>query len=261
MTGHCFVVPAYGHSPHLRECLASLRAQTRPARIVLASSTPFRGIEEVAAEYGARLVVHGPNRGIGADWNAALDAAEAPWVTVAHQDDVYLPDFSAKVMQAVSAHPGASLVVTDYRELLDDAPQSPSAMLRIKKVLLEVGFLGRGCVHHTGAKMRMLRFGCPLPCPAVTLGPGASSLRFNESLKVNLDWDAWVRQAAREGGFCYVREALMLHRIHAGSETSAGIRGGVRAMEDRQMFAALWPSPFARLLSLMYALSYRYGKT
>ena len=72
---HTFVIPAYGHSVHLRDCLASLRAQTRPSRIVIATSTPFDGLEALAAEFSAELVTHGPNAGIGHDWNFALEQA------------------------------------------------------------------------------------------------------------------------------------------------------------------------------------------
>ena len=73
---HAFVVPAYGQSPYLRDCLASLRAQTRPSPIVISTSTPSRWLADQAAEFGATLVEHGPNRGIGHDWNQAIAASE-----------------------------------------------------------------------------------------------------------------------------------------------------------------------------------------
>src|SRR5690606_17816967 len=72
---HSFVVPAYGVSPHLRDCLASLRAQTVQSPVVIATSTPSPALEKIAAEFGADLAVHGPNAGIGRDWNFALSQA------------------------------------------------------------------------------------------------------------------------------------------------------------------------------------------
>ena len=86
-----------------------------------------------------------------------------------------------------------------------------------------------------------------------------AATRFREDLKVNLDWDAWLRLAAQPGAFAYVRQTLMLHRIHAGSETSDGIRAGVRAREDLMMFRAQWPAPIARVLARAYAMSYATG--
>lgn len=256
---HTFVVPTYGKSPHLRECLASLRVQTRPSPIVITTSTPFEGLAALADEHGAKLAVHAPNVGIGRDWNFALSEASTPWVTIAHQDDIYLPDFTERTMALAAGNPDTVLVMTDYAESRNGETRTTAPMLMIKRLLLELGFLGRPSLTRTGAKLRLLRFGCPIACPSVTLRIEATALRFREDLKVNLDWDAWMRLAAQDGAFGYVRDVLMLHRIHAGSETSDAIRQGVRAAEDLMMFRRLWPEPVARLLARAYSLSYETG--
>lgn len=254
-----FVVPAYGQSPYLRDCLDSLRAQTRPSPILISTSTPWPGLADVAEEYGARLVVHSPNAGIGRDWNAALAQARAQWVTLAHQDDLYLPTFTERTLAAASTNTSTVLVLTGYGELLEGVPRIRTAMLAIKRLLLELGFLGREHIASRGAKRRLLRFGCPIPCPSVTLRLSQPPLAFREDLKVNLDWETWLRLADQSGAFAYVRECVMLHRIHAASETSEGVRAGVRAREDLMMFKALWPAPVARMLARAYALSYATG--
>lgn len=265
---HCFVVPAYGDSPHLRACLDSLRAQSRPSPIVLCSSTPHAGLQAMADEYGALLALHSPNAGIGHDWNAALEHAslkhaDAEWVTLAHQDDIYLPEFAQQTLAAALRQPQATMVMTGYGEWIGDEAAGgrarlASPLLLVKRMLLELGFLGRGAVANPVAKQRLLRFGCPIPCPAVTLRM-RGGLRFREDLKVNLDWEAWLRLAAQPGAFAYVRRTLVLHRIHAGSETSDGIRAGARAREDLMMFRAQWPAPIARMLARAYAMSYATG--
>ena len=126
---HAFVVPAYGQSPYLRDCLASLRAQTRPSPIAISTSTPSRWLADQAAEFGATLVEHGPNQGIGHDWNQAFAAAPAEWVTLAHQDDLYLPHFAEETLRRVDRHPDAVLVMTDYGELAGAAARSWTPML------------------------------------------------------------------------------------------------------------------------------------
>jgi len=256
---HAFVVPAYGQSPHLRECLESLRKQTRPSPVVICTSTPYEGLQALAEEFDARLVVHGPNAGIGRDWNYALGEARSDWVTLAHQDDIYLPEFAQASMDAAQRRRDASLVLTGYDELLADQVRSGTLMLGIKRLLLELGFLGRAAIATRGAKRRLLRLGCPVPCPAVTLRLPITTPFFREDLKVNLDWDAWLRMACLPGEFAYVRTKLMLHRIHSGSETSDAIEAGVRATEDLMVFRALWPEPVARLLARLYAVSYEKG--
>lgn len=258
---HTFVVPAYGRSPHLAQCLASLQRQTRPSVVVVATSTPWDGLESLVAAFGARLVVHGPNAGIGRDWNVALAQAGTPWVTIAHQDDLYLPTFTERTLALATRRADVVLVATGYGELLEPEGRrrTRSPMLAIKRGLVELAFLGRDAVASAGAKRRLLRFGCPIACPSVTLRLSPEGFSFREDLKVDLDWDAWLRLADKPGAFAYDRGALMLHRIHRGSETSAGVRAGVRAAEDRMMFERLWPAPVARLLTRAYALSYEEG--
>lgn len=257
---HTFVVPAHGQSPHLGACLASLRTQRTPSRILISTSTPSPWLQALADEHGVPVRVHGPNAGIGRDWNAALAAVETPWATLAHQDDLYLPEFAAASLALAEATPDAVLLLTGYAELLSDGSQRRnSPMLVVKRLLLELGFLNAGAIRAPAAKRRLLRFGCPIPCPSVTLRVDRRLPLFREDLRLNLDWDAWLRLAAGAGAFAYDREVRMLHRIHMGSETSAGILGGARAREDLMMFERLWPKPIARLLARGYAASYATG--
>ncbi|MEO8365361.1 MAG: glycosyltransferase family A protein [Pseudoxanthomonas sp.] len=256
---HSFVVPAYGDSPHLRACLDSLRAQTRPSPILICSSTPYEGLQALADEYGARMFLHSPNAGIGRDWNVALAEADSGWVTLAHQDDIYLPRFTEQTLTAAARDSRVVMIMTGYGELLATQTRLFSPMLLVKRILLELGFLGRDVIAGVAARRRLLRFGCPIACPSVTLRTDIG-LRFREDLKVNLDWESWLRLARQPGAFALVRETLLMHRIHAGSETSGGIRRGVRAREDMMMFEAQWPAPIARFLAGAYAMSYATGE-
>lgn len=256
---HAFVVPAYGCSPYLRECLASLRAQSLPSTILISTSTPSKTLASLAEEFAVRLVEHGPNRGIGHDWNHAISAADSDWVTLAHQDDIYLPRFAERSCDLLRRYPEATLAMTGYGELLGGHMRTMTPMLGIKRLLQELAFLGREELDSQAGKRRLLRFGCAIPCPTVTLRRDIASNLFRQDLKVNLDWDAWLQLADMPGQFVRVRPMSVLHRIHAASETSDGIRGGVRAREDLEMFQRLWPTQVARLLARVYAASYEAG--
>lgn len=256
---HAFVVPAYGCSPFLRDCLDSLRQQTLRSPIHIVTSTPWEGLALIAEEFGAVLHVHGPNRGIGRDWNAALSVVDADWVTIAHQDDVYLPRFAERTRDALEDSPDAILVFTGYGELIARAVRRWTAPLVVKIALQELAFLGAQRIGSRSAKRRLLRFGCAIPCPSVTLRKLNGGDVFREDLRVNLDWDAWLSLAERSGAFVRVRECLMLHRIHVASETSDGIESGVRGTEDLMIFRRLWPEGVARVLARFYSMSYRQG--
>jgi hypothetical protein len=257
MSTHTFVVTAYRRSPHLEACLTSLRAQTARTHVVLSTSTPFPDMEAVAARHGAELFVHAPYRGIGHDWNAALSRSAAEWTTIAHQDDVYDPRYVARLIAAGGAVRDALIVFSDYAERLGEVRRADTALLRVKRRLLELGFVGRDVAATRSAKRRALRFGSPIPCPAVTFHRRAlDGFAFRADLKVALDWAAWLELADRPGAFVWVREPLMEHRIHEASETSAGLTDGTRRREDWELLTRLWPRPIARLIQASYTRAY-----
>lgn len=257
---HSFIVPAYGESPYLESCLRSLRQQTEASEIAIATSTPNEYIALHAETYGIPIFENPVRNGIGSDWNFALGVANTPWVTLAHQDDVYLPRFAEMTIASVKRNPAASLVFCDYREIEGEEPRSVTSLIRIKKLLLELSFLGSSRAGTRFFKTNALRFGCAIPCPAVTIN-STTGLRFSQALKVDLDWDAWLDLATRPGDFVYVRESLMFHRVHKGSETTSAIGSGLRSREDEMMFCRMWPEPLARLLSTAYRASYGSNQT
>lgn len=256
MDEHTFVVPAYGQSTHLERCLQSLRAQTSPSPIVISTSTPYDGLKDLARRFQARLAVHEPSNGIGKDWNNAIQSAASKWLTLAHQDDIYLPHFAEATKHAINSTSDALMVFTGYREYMNEKSLASGPLLCMKRVLQEVAFVGRSSIRTRWAKRRLLAFGCPVPCPSVTIRL-LPSFTFSEELNVNLDWDAWLRLADLHGAFARVGQTCMLHRIHAGSETFNGTQSGIRQREDLILFLQLWPEWIARPLALLYSASYR----
>ncbi|MDN5781537.1 MAG: glycosyltransferase family 2 protein [Luteimonas sp.] len=255
-SNHCFVVPAYGESPHLAECLHSLGTQSTKSRALITTSTPNRHIADLAQRHGIQVHVN-PQRdgGIGADWNFALAQARSCWVTLAHQDDVYLPGFTDKVFRALSRNPDAVLAFSGYDEIEENMLRPASTLLLIKKILLELGFLGRSRASSRFSKTNALRFGCAIPCPAVTVK--SDGFRFSTELKVDLDWAAWLELARSPGAFVYIRQSLMQHRVHSESETSSAISTGVRLAEDEALLRSLWPAFIARAILASYRIAYR----
>lgn len=255
---HSFLVPAFGHSPFLKECLESLRLQTQPSPILIATSTPFDGIAEVSRSFGAELYIHGPNKGIAHDWNTGIRRASTDWVTIAHQDDIYLPTYKEAVIHALQSVPDATLAFTDYAEITDDGMvRRETKLLKIKKALLQLGFLGRSSISQQFSKLNTLRFGSPIPCPSVTLRNDKTTPHFEEIFRLNMDWAAWLHLAKEPGSFVWVKEDLMLHRIHPGSETTSGIRDGHRTSEDIEILSRIWPKLIAKIISKSYGLAYR----
>ena len=254
---HTFVVPAYGGSPYLRECLASLRRQTVESIILVATSTPNEAIQGAASDFDVPTCVNEGEGGIAGDWNFALSQATTPYVTIAHQDDVYLPDYAAAAVAALDAARDPLIFFSDYGELRDGEPVDDNLNLRIKRLLLRR--LGTGERRaSTRNKRHVLSLGCAISCPTVTYVMGRMpSPVFHGGMRSNLDWDLWERLSREEGSFVFEPRILMRHRVHEGSETSAVIADHERTNEDLEILKRFWPVPVARAIARAYSLSER----
>jgi hypothetical protein len=253
---HAFVVLGHGQSPFLAGALKSLRAQTVESRILITTSTPNDHIARAAQDFGVPLMRNPARDGIGADWNFALGATDARFVTLAHQDDVYAPQFLERSLTAL-ADTGACLAFTDYEEIDDDgAPRT--SKISLAKHAIAATILGRASIV-SGLRLRaFLSFGNPLPCSSVTYDRASlPGFQFSTCLKSNLDWDAWWRLMAAGQRFARVAERLVGRRHNALTETAALTRAGVRAAEDALMFRRAWPRPIADAFLVAYRAGYQ----
>jgi glycosyltransferase involved in cell wall biosynthesis len=251
---HTFVVPAHGDSPFLAGCLASLRAQTLASRIVVATSTLSAHIASAARAAEVEVVVNPERRGIGADWNFALDRAGRRFVTLAHQDDVYAPGFLEQTLAAFARQEGG-LCFTGYQEI-DDAGAPVSSRVSRVKHLIEAATLGRARAVRGPRLRAYLSFGNPLPCSSVTFDTARlPGFRFSEAYASNLDWDAWWRLMAAGETFARAPARLVGRRHNALTATARLKRDGTRAAEDLILFRRAWPRPLADLIATVYRWS------
>lgn len=256
---HTFVVPVHGDAPWLPTTLESLRDQTAPTTIIVTTAAPTPRLRDICAMYDIPLAVRSGEAGIGVDWNFALSQVDGGWVTIAHQDDIYLPRYVEDALRA--AAPDTTVVFSDYRELVDGTPQSLGLALAVKWLMIETAlFPARTLVRSRLRKRLMFGFGDPVCCPSAMINrdrvPG---FRFDERLDLDLDWDAWIRLGGGRCSLGYVRRTNVLHRLHPDSATSRGIANTRRRQEDAAMFDQLWPRPVARALAALYAACYRFN--
>lgn len=249
---HTFVIPAYGASPYLETCVRSLLAQTEPTSVLITTATDNAHIRAVADKYGIPVKVNPDGGSIGKDWNYALRAANTQFVTLAHQDDVYDKHYVEKVVTALEEDPLAVIAFCDYHEIRDGRVVPDNLNLKIKKMLLTPLRLSERAQTRRAA----LSFGNAISCPSVSYNTFLlDDFSFDESLGSNLDWKAWADLAESGDRFAYVPEGLVMHRIHAGSETTKQIKDDARTDEDLSVLRRYWPEPVARLIGRAYKRS------
>ena len=244
---HTFAICAYKESPYLEECILSLKNQTIESKIIIATSTRNDFIEKIAEKYSIPVFSH-EDGGIGKDWNLALRNIKTKYGTIAHQDDIYKKDYAVKIMSAVSDK--SIIAFSGYKEMKDGKEIDDVLNLKIKKILLSPLKMFKGSKF---VRNRVLSLGNPICCPAVTYSMDKlGDFQFDTDMKCCLDWEACHRLSKINGEFNYVKEPLMIHRIHDESETTNTILDNSRSDEEYIMFKKYWNKFFADFLMKHY---------
>ena len=253
---HVFAVCAYKESRYLEDCIASLENQTAPSRIILCTATPNDFISAVAEKHGLPLYVNRGPHGIAQDWNFAYARADAPLVTLAHQDDVYEPDYQKRILDRINGAKRPLIAFTDYFELRNGEKvfADGNRNLRIKELAL-MPLRPRAFQRSRWMRRRVLSLCDPICCPSVTyVKANLPPVLFEAHFASDLDWQAWEKLSRLKGSFCYVNESLMGHRIHEESTTTQviGDNNG-RSEEDLEMYMKFWPRPIAVWINRLYS--------
>lgn len=260
---HTFVICAYQESQYLEDCIQSLKNQTVPCQIILTTSTPSEYLKILCQKYDISYRVREGEPGIAADWNYALSQTDTEYVTIAHQDDVYEPDYLENVQNRMVSDDTVLIAFSDYYELVNGHKYDNRINLRVKRVLL-YPLRKRKMQNRQWRKRWVLRYGNAISCPTVTyhmsvirqaMQQNHREELFEDHFKSNLDWETWEWLSRQDGSFAYIPRCLMSHRIHTESETSAVIGDNRRTKEDYQMFRKFWPSWIAGILSGAYKSS------
>ena len=251
---HVFVVCAYKESEFLEDCIISLIRQSIKSDIIIITSTPNELITRISERYNIPLFINQIG-GITQDWNFAFRKAEASYVTIAHQDDIYLPRFAEKVIQSMEESKLPIISFTNYLEIRDNRFIQSNRLLKIKRLMLtplKIRVFQRIKI----VRRRILSLGCPICCPSVTFSKkNIQNAPFQNGFRSDEDWEAWEKLSRMNGDFIYIPEPLMGHRIHEGSETTSILEDNARSKEDYLMFRKFWPDFIAKKLARAYSIS------
>ena len=212
MKKHIFAICAYKESKYLEECIKSLKNQTVKSDIILATSTPNDFIKGLCKKYDIPMYVNDGEHGITQDWKFAYSKADAEYVTIAHQDDIYGRHYAEKVIGMLDSVKKPIIFFSDYGEIRNGERVKSNKLLNIKRVMLSPlrikAFWGSIFV-----RRRILSLGSPICCPAVTfVKKNCPEVVFQHGFRADEDWEAWEMLSKREGAFVYCKRLLVYHR-------------------------------------------------
>ena len=250
---HTFAICAYKESPYLEECIKSILDQEIKTNVIISTSTPNKLIESLAKKYNIKLFIKKGKSNIREDWNHAYNNAKTELVTVAHQDDVYLPGYTKEILKAYSSD--VLMYNTNYYPY-KNGEKTTDLNNKLKPI---IKFLTR---FRTFARFKFIRvmtlaFGNTINCPSVTYNKKLlGNDIFTSDLLFSIDWDTFLKIYKMKGISLYIHKKLVCFRIHDGATTKEFINNKKRIEEDVTMFNKIWPKFITKIIMKVYVRSY-----
>jgi glycosyltransferase involved in cell wall biosynthesis len=257
-TDHTFAILVYQKSPYLEQCIKSLLNQTLKSKLLIATSTPSSYLNKISKRFNIPVVINSNKKGIASDWSFAYDCCSTKYITLAHQDDVYFPEYTKLILYTNKNNNNNIITFTDYCEIYDDKYIYTNSLLFIKRLIIYPFFIFKSKISSFQLLKLMISFGNPICCPTIMYNKkNIGHFNFDSTFNMNLDWDAELRLAKMPGNFTYIKKILLARRIHKDSESNKSLEINRRQYEDKKIFSKLWPRPMAHLILKLYSISYK----
>jgi GT2 family glycosyltransferase len=229
-----FAVPCHGGERWLPGLLQSLLAQRLPdCRLLLVDdASPDASVAVARKVAGDRLeVVRNESRlGIPRNWSRCAELVETEFFCLAHQDDVYAPDFAATLTAALADAPGAAAAHCRLAAIDGAGRRHPSPRERYKERFWRT----LPAVETAAAGFRRLYYGNYVGCPSLVyrtaafrkVGPFDAHYRFAP------DWEWLLRAHAKGWQLAAVPEVLVSYRRHDEQASRHAARSLQRYYEE-----------------------------
>jgi glycosyltransferase involved in cell wall biosynthesis len=176
---------------------------------------------EIASAYGARvMVIRQANRGVSGARNTGIAAAQAPYIALLDQDDVWQPGKLARQLELIEAHPQVGIVFTDMRVLKPDGAIVEDGFLATTEpyAALDRQSLGNQAYLLSEALgQAVMRFNFISPSTTLLRLAAIQEIGgFDESLSLCDDAECWMRLLHRWRGIA-IEESLVLSLLWEGN--------------------------------------------
>jgi hypothetical protein len=217
------MIPCYQPGPYLLDALRSVLQQDLGAVhmqiAVVDDASPSVDVNALIKQLGvsSRIEIHRSeqNRGLAGNWNRCVKLARGSVVHILHQDDVVLDGFYLRLLPAFDKRDDIGMAFC--RHALADS--SLSIERRSHRERWTAGVVPNWLA-------RIVEWDC-IQCPAVMVRRSAYEQLggYRSDLVYSLDWEMWVRIAARYPVWFEPR-LLAYFRKHAGSESNRLAQAG-----------------------------------
>lgn len=252
MVAVTFAIPCHDGARHLRPLLESLLAQRDvDVRLLLvddASTDGSSGLAKHVAGNRIEVVEFAPALGIPGNWNRAADLIETDFFCLAHQDDVYAPDYAVSLLAALAAHPSAAAAYARVDAIDDQGRRVRSLSERYKDRF----WRQLDGMDTAEATFKRLFAGNYVSCPSLLYRTAAFRAvgQFDVEYRFVADWEWLLRASAKGFGLVPVARTLVSYRRHQRQATRQEVASLRRYREEHDLLhhaaavgasIGLWP--------------------
>jgi glycosyltransferase involved in cell wall biosynthesis len=210
------VIPVHNGEAFAAQCLDSVFRQThRALEVIVVDDGSTDGTGALLDRYPKPIrAIHTEHRNLPSARNRGIAEASGEFIAFLDADDLWLPEKTAKQIEAFRRLPGAGLVCTDIQKF-------PASGRRPSKERIR---LGRKLNRSEAFPLLARRNFITPSTVMVRASVAASAGGFDETLNSCEDWEYWLRLAGRGVGMAFLDEPLVLYRSHASSMSRVAIR-------------------------------------
>lgn len=204
-------VTVYNRRHFLRQCIASALEQTVPVRVIVVEDCgPDPGMRDyVQEQFGTRVEYfrNPKRRGLFGNWNACMDLAGTPWLSILHDDDFLAPQF-VEAMLALHARAPDCALYFGMTTIVDEsgAPMPWGPLPKFGEPW------GRVRLEDT---LEITPF--PFPGQLFLVAEARAAGGFRETSGYCGDWEMWCHLIERRGG-AQTAINVAFNRQHGGVE-------------------------------------------
>ena len=226
-------IPTYNGGRFIRETLESIKAQTyKNIEVIVTDDCSKDETLDICSEYDFVKIFHNEERqGLVGNWNRAVSKASGYYIKLIGQDDLLAPESIEKQVNALEAHPDATISIGDAK------------VINQKSEVLMTRSLSRTDKCFDGKKfaLRALRDRNIYCEPANALYRKEAAEKagpYNSEFVYVPDWDYGI-ELSLLGNVYYVADTIMSFRISNDSETSQLYKKKSRIMleDTEKMFS------------------------
>lgn len=234
-----FAIPCRNGAAHLETLLRSLLAQTRQDFELLlvddASDDDTGAVAQRVAGARLQLIRNAERRGLAANFAYTASLVTTPYFCLAHHDDVYEPDYLARLVQALEQAPAAAFAHCSATAMTGDGSAITAAAERFKLALAT-----KAVGADRAALYRLLCRGNFVCCPSVLFRTATyrATGGFDTRLSYAVDWELWLRMVHAGHTLATVLTPLVHYRRHVGNATHTATRSMRRFEEELEILEA-----------------------